>query len=78
MKHSRILFAVLMTLIASQVQADNWPHWRGPDGNSVAPNANPPVQFGQSENVKWKAEIPGKGSGSPVIWEDNVFVVSEP
>ena len=26
--------------------------------------------------MKWKVAIPGKGSGSPIIWEDKVFVVS--
>jgi len=56
--------------------ADNWAHWRGPTGNGVAPNANPPVQWSSTENVKWKVPIPGRSSGSPVIWEQAVFVVT--
>lgn len=52
-----------------------WGHWRG-NGNGVAEQASPPTQWSSTENVKWKVEIPGEGSGSPVVWGDRVFVVS--
>ncbi|HEX6984448.1 MAG TPA: hypothetical protein VF170_03690, partial [Planctomycetaceae bacterium] len=38
-----------------------WPRWRGPLATGVAPHGNPPVTWGEQENVKWKVEIPGKG-----------------
>lgn len=56
--------------------ADNWPHWRGDNGNSVSKTATPPTEWSDTKNVKWKVEIPGRGSGSPIIWENRVFVVS--
>lgn len=56
--------------------ADTWLHWRGPEGNGTAPGANPPVEFSATENVKWKQPIPGRGSGSPIVLEDRVFVVT--
>ena len=56
--------------------ADNWPHWRGIGGNGVASNASPPTEWSDTKNVKWKVRIPGRGSGSPVIWEDRVFVTT--
>jgi outer membrane protein assembly factor BamB len=59
----------------NSAHADNWGHWRGVDGNGVA-NANPPVRFSSGENLRWKVAIPGRGSGSPVVWEDRVFVVT--
>jgi len=34
------------------------------------------VEWSATKNVKWKSPVPGRGSGSPVIWEDQVFVVS--
>ncbi len=37
---------------------------------------SPPVAWSASQNVKWKVAIPGSSSGSPVVWEDRVFVVS--
>lgn len=56
--------------------ADQWGHWRGPDGNSVAADAKPPVQWSEGKNIRWKVEVPGRGSGSPVVWNDRVFVTT--
>ncbi|HBJ33363.1 MAG TPA: hypothetical protein DDZ51_01100 [Planctomycetaceae bacterium] len=56
--------------------AENWGHWRGPAGNTAAIGANPLTEFSGTKNVKWKVAIPGRGSGSPVVWDDRVFVVS--
>ncbi|MCC6509871.1 MAG: PQQ-like beta-propeller repeat protein [Pirellulaceae bacterium] len=67
------LFGVLA--LANQVSAENWAHWRGPTGNGTA-QGNPPAQFSSTQNVKWKVAIPGKSSGSPVVWEKQVFVVT--
>jgi outer membrane protein assembly factor BamB len=56
--------------------AENWGHWRGPTGNSTSPSAKPPIAWSGTKNVKWKVAIPGRGSGSPVIWGGKVFVVT--
>jgi outer membrane protein assembly factor BamB len=71
-----LLALVSLIFFSCQVNADNWGHWRGPTGNSVAANAAPPTEWNDTKNVKWKVKIPGRGSGSPVIWEDKVFVVT--
>ena len=73
----RSLLCCVCVLAQSSVsRAENWPHWRGPAGNGTSATANPPTQWSSTENVKWKTAIPGRGSGSPVIWNDRVFVVS--
>lgn len=61
---------------ADDGEHDNWGHWRGPLGNGVAKDATPPVEWSADKNVKWKVEIEGKGSGSPIVWGDRVFVVT--
>ncbi len=61
---------------ASIAKADNWGHWRGPTGNGVSLTAKPPVTWSDSKNVRWKVELSGRGSSSPVIWENQVFVTS--
>ena len=68
--------AFVAVSLSSSVLADNWAHWRGPTGNGTAPDATPPTKWSDSENVAWKAEIPGRGSGSPIVWDDKVFVVT--
>ncbi len=53
-----------------------WPQWRGPLATGVAPAANPPVEWSETEQVRWKVAIPGHGSASPVVWGDHVFVLT--
>jgi len=56
---------------------NNWHRFRGPDGNGVAENAKPPVKWsGTSDNLKWKSKIPGKASSSPIVWGDQIFVMT--
>src|SRR5947208_10549083 len=55
---------------------DNWHHWRGPEANGTAPKADPPVTWDASKNVKWKTALPGRGSATPIVWGDQVFVVA--
>lgn len=52
----------------------NWPAWRGPHMTGVATSGNPPIEWSETKNVKWKVEIPGKGSSSPIVWGDKIFI----
>ena len=51
-----------------------WPGFRGPDRNGVAPAANPPLEWGDAENLTWKLRLPGAGSSSPIVLGDRVYV----
>jgi outer membrane protein assembly factor BamB len=53
-----------------------WPQWRGPAANGVSKHATPPVEWSETKNIRWKKEIPGRGSGTPVIWGDKLFVLT--
>jgi outer membrane protein assembly factor BamB len=53
-----------------------WPQWRGPESTGAAPEGSPAVQWSESKNVRWKVEIPGTGSATPVVWGDRIFVLS--
>ncbi len=54
----------------------NWPAWRGPLANGVAPGANPPVEWSESSNVVWKVPVPGRGTSTPILWGDQVFLLT--
>ncbi len=74
-----VLTMALAVSAIAQSQADAeryWGQWRGPMATGVSETANPPVQWSETENIRWKVEIPGRGSSSPVIWGDRVFVTS--
>ena len=53
-----------------------WPQWRGPRATGVAPASDPPAQWSETENVRWKVPVPGNGSASPVVWGDRLFVLT--
>lgn len=74
----KTVLVVLLSLLLflSPAKADNWTHWRGDSGNGVSNDANPPTEWSDTKNVKWKVPISGRGSGSPVICQDRVFVVT--
>jgi outer membrane protein assembly factor BamB len=55
---------------------DNWHQWRGPLANGEAPRGKPPSRWDPKTNIKWKAELPGKGASTPIVWDDQVFVVT--
>ncbi len=69
---------VLTVSVATGLAADDrfWPQWRGPLATGVAPGADPPIEWSETRNVRWKVEIPGHGSASPVVWDDRVFVLT--
>ncbi len=54
----------------------SWPQWRGPLATGVAPGANPPVQWAENKNIRWKVAIPGRGLSSPIIWKDRIFLTA--
>ncbi len=53
-----------------------WPQWRGPHATGVAPFGDPPAEWSEDRNVKWKVAIPGKGSSSPIVWGNRVFLTT--
>ncbi len=42
----------------------------------MGPSADPPVHWSETENVRWKIELPGKGHSTPIVWGDRVFVTT--
>ncbi|MFH1266397.1 MAG: PQQ-binding-like beta-propeller repeat protein [Planctomycetota bacterium] len=55
--------------------ADDWPGWRGPhfDNVAAAPQ-DPPLRWSETENVIWKAQVPGRGHGSPCLWGERILL----
>jgi len=66
------LLAVLLS--TTNIHADNWPAWRGPNGDGVSKEKNLPLKWSATENVRWKVALPGPGNSTPVNWGDHVFL----
>jgi outer membrane protein assembly factor BamB len=74
-----LLLLVLSPVLIARAQEDAthyWPTWRGPLANGVAPHGDPPTKWSETENIKWKVEIPGEGSSTPIIWGDRIFLLT--
>ena len=75
MRHLICLLSWL-AVFAADATAENWPRFRGPTGQGVSSEPNVPTKWSATENVAWKAPIPGQGWSSPVVWDDRIFVTS--
>lgn len=72
---ARPLVAAICSLTLSAYATENWPQFRGPAGNGHV-SSELPLRFSDSENVKWKTEIHGKGWSSPVILGSQVWLTT--
>src|SRR5262245_53294342 len=70
--------AVLPLLLTPAASADTWPTFRGPEARGVSDCQNLPTTWdvAAGTNVRWKADVPGAGHSSPVVWNDRIFVTS--
>lgn len=72
----KYMFVLMLISSTSALQAQNWPNWRGPNGDGTSIENNLPVKWDSITNVDWKSQVPGIGHSSPIIWEDKLFTAS--
>ena len=73
----RLLIApAVLLILGSFAAAENWPRFRGPSGQGISTETDPPLTWSRDRNVKWKTEIPGLGWSSPIVWGDRVFLTA--
>jgi outer membrane protein assembly factor BamB len=56
----------------------NWPGFRGANRSGVGDGAAPPVEFDleSGKGLAWRAELPGLGNSSPVVWGDRIYLTT--
>jgi outer membrane protein assembly factor BamB len=74
MKPIRIILGILVC--PSLLLAADWPQFRGPGGQGISREKDFPVNWSDKENVRWKAELPGRGVSSPVVAGGRVYVTA--
>ena len=72
------LLAVLAVglLLVSPLVAQDWPQFRGPDGQGHTSAKNLPLTWSESENIAWKTAIAGRGWSSPVIGDGSIWLTT--
>lgn len=74
MRTFRVSIALLFVLsCVAPLAAGEWTRFRGPNGTGVAEELGIPA-VPTAQDIAWKAELPGVGHSSPVIWGDKVFL----
>ncbi len=73
---SRSLWLLALTLPVL-IAAENWPQWRGPDGNSFSTATGLPLKWSKESGIVWTCPLPGPGTSTPAIWGDAIFVTAQ-
>ena len=73
---SMLVLALVAHAAAGAEGVAEWPWWRGPLGNGVSPDGDPPVRWSEKQNVRFKLALDGDGLATPVVWGDRIFVLS--
>lgn len=73
--------SVLLAVSLQSAQAD-WPEFRGPSGDGHASaagdagSAGLPLHWSETNNVKWKTEIPYRGWSTPVVMDGQIWLTT--
>ena len=54
----------------------DWRQFRGNDVSGVAQDASVPTSFSDTENVAWKADLPGRGLSGPIVVGSRIYVTA--
>jgi outer membrane protein assembly factor BamB len=72
----RGFFLALLLLLAGPVEAQDWPQFRGPEGQGHSAEQSVPLDWSETSNVAWKTRVPGLGWSSPVVSGGRVWLTS--
>ena len=75
MRHNVSVF-ILLFLRLSSGRAEDWPQFRGPDGQGHSSEHGLPLRWSETHNIVWKTPIPGLGWSSPVILDDRIWITT--
>jgi outer membrane protein assembly factor BamB len=70
-----MLFGFAVLSFSNFAAADEWPRFRGPNGDGQSDFKGIPTEW-KTDEYAWKKPLPGMGHSSPVIWGDRLFVTS--
>jgi outer membrane protein assembly factor BamB len=70
----RLFLTALLCVSSSICSAENWPQFRGPQGNGHSSATSLPTEWTSTKNIVWKNEDVGEGWSSPVVWENRIYL----
>jgi outer membrane protein assembly factor BamB len=76
MRRAAILLSLVLASLAAAEADSTWTQFRGPNGTGKSNATGLPLQWSETENVRWKTRIHDKGWSSPVVWGDQVWMTT--
>ncbi len=70
----RVVLASCVLISAPLAMAENWPAWRGAQGDGISNENDFPIEWSREKNVRWRVALPERGNSTPIVWGDRVFV----
>lgn len=77
----KVFFVFYFLVCLQSVYPQQWPQWRGPRGTGAALSGNPPIEWSEKKNIKWKTRLPGTGhstemgeGNSPAFYKDRLVL----
>src|SRR4249920_3801946 len=71
-----LVLCCLVVATPSSLIAQDWPQFRGPDGQGHSSERGLPIEWSESKNVAWKIPVPGRGWSSPVVADGKVWLTT--
>lgn len=69
-----VLLSLVTCLAATAAVAEDWPSWRGPQGDGHSHDSGFPLEWSATSHVKWKVALPGPGNSTPIVTGQRVFI----
>ena len=76
MRRVSAIALVLLALCGVAARGQDWPQFRGPTGQGYAEARGVPLQWSETQNVKWKVPVNGRGWSSPVVAQGRVWLTT--
>lgn len=73
-----LCLTVILVFLPDSSRAENWPSWRGLRGDGTSREKQVPLHWdgASGKNIRWRTPVPGEGHGSPIVWQDRIFLLS--
>lgn len=72
----RTAISVLLCGACRPSTAEDWPQFRGPDGQGHSTESALPLNWSETENVRWKTPVAGLGWSSPAILGGRIWITT--
>ena len=72
---SAILLLSSLLLVTDSPSASVWPGFLGAGALPIAADSVP-LEWAPDRNIAWKADLPGEGQSSPVVWHGHVYLTT--